>query len=103
MDLETSVANTESVCLGLATSVTLFCARCEQPFTPTNARQRFCTGACRQAAHRESPAHQALLARKRQATLNFKIARRRAISLTFDGRSSGSLSNAGRDRVRRSA
>jgi len=37
--------------------VTIACEECGKTFTPATPRQRFCGNACRQSAHRKSPAH----------------------------------------------
>ena len=58
------------VCLHVNTSVTL-CEECgEHP-----AKGRFCSGKCRQKAHRKSPAHITLLKRKREQRLELKLKR----------------------------
>ena len=59
------------------------------------ARRRFCSSACRQAAYRKSPAHDANLDRqkklRRERRSRWTNERRRSMSMTFDSRSSGSL------------
>src|ERR1700689_3803723 len=45
--------------------VTKPCEECGKPFAPTTPRQRFCGNACRQSAHRKSPAHRDFLDRQK--------------------------------------
>jgi hypothetical protein len=54
------------VCLHAKDSVTL-CANCGAPFVPQRRTARFCSEACRQAAHRKSPVHAAHLRKLRDA------------------------------------
>jgi len=49
--------------------VTKPCEECAKPFTPATPRQRFCGNACRQAAHRKSPAHRNYLDKQKQRRL----------------------------------
>ena len=76
---------TPEVCLNTE-FVTLFCAKCGKPFTPTNKRQRFCGGTCRVAAHREPQR-----AKRRRWTAE----RFRDKGLEFDGRYVGPIRNMG--------
>lgn len=55
-----------AVCLDAKDSVTL-CANCGAPFVPQRRTARFCSEACRQAAHRKSSAHAAYLHKLRAA------------------------------------
>lgn len=67
--------------------VTLFpCAHCSKPFTPTNKRQRFCSGKCRVDAFREP---QRAKHRRWDAARNFYR------TMAFDGRVTGSKRNVG--------
>jgi hypothetical protein len=50
-------------------AVTKPCEECGKPFTPTTPRQRFCGNACRQAAHRKSPAHRNYLDKQKERRL----------------------------------
>jgi hypothetical protein len=45
--------------------VTTSCEECGKPFVPATPRQRFCGNACRQTAHRKSPAHRDYLDRQK--------------------------------------
>jgi len=47
-------------------SVTIPCEECGKPFAPATPRQRFCGNACRQSAHRKSPAHLVYLDQQKQ-------------------------------------
>ena len=47
-------------------SVTIPCEECGKPFAPATSRQRFCGNACRQSAHRKSPAHLVYLDQQKQ-------------------------------------
>jgi hypothetical protein len=49
--------------------VTIPCEECGKPFAPATPRQRFCGNACRQAAHRKSPAHLVYLDQQKQRRL----------------------------------
>lgn len=49
--------------------VTMPCEECNEPFTPTSSRQRFCGNACRQTAHRKSPAHRNYLDKQKRRRL----------------------------------
>jgi hypothetical protein len=49
--------------------VTIPCEECGKPFVPATPRQRFCGNACRQAAHRKSPAHLVYLDQQKQRRL----------------------------------
>lgn len=49
--------------------VTKACQGCGEPFAPATPRQRFCGDACRQAAHRKSPAHRNYLDKQKQRRL----------------------------------
>ena len=49
--------------------VTKPCEECGKPFAPATPRQRFCGNACRQSAHRKSPAHSIYLAQQKQRRL----------------------------------
>jgi hypothetical protein len=49
--------------------VTITCEECGKPFAPATLRQRFCGNACRQAAHRKSPAHLVYLDQQKQRRL----------------------------------
>ncbi len=59
--------------LGVSTDsnsgVTKPCEECGKPFAPATPRQRFCGNACRQSAHRKSPAHLVYLGQQRQRRL----------------------------------
>ncbi len=71
-------SSTPEVCL-CEKSVTLFrCAHCEAEFEPTNQRQRFCSGACRVAAHRALGKALTLAQRN---TRTYRLNRDRALSL----------------------
>jgi hypothetical protein len=80
----------------MTTSTLLGCQHCQNPFIPTNKRHRFCNPKCRAAAHYLPKKEEALtraperLARKLE---HFRL-RRRAVSLGFDGRSSGPVSQS---------
>ena len=52
--------------------VTKPCEECGRAFTAATPRQRFCGDACRQSAHRKSPAHRSYLDRQKAR----RIARR---------------------------
>jgi hypothetical protein len=54
------------VCLPAKDSVTL-CVSCGAPFVPQRRTARFCSEACRQAAHRKSSAHAEYLHKLRAA------------------------------------
>jgi hypothetical protein len=70
----TAIATTDVVvCLPVKDSVTL-CANCGAPFAPQRHTARFCSEACRQAAHRKSPAHAAYLRKLRDARATRKKA-----------------------------
>jgi len=69
----TSATPRAAVCLPAKDGVTL-CANCGAPFTPQRRTARYCGDACRQAAHRKSPAHAAYLRKKRHARANRKTA-----------------------------
>jgi hypothetical protein len=49
--------------------VTKHCEECGMGFTPVTTRQRYCGNACRQAAHRKSPAHRHYLDSQKQRRL----------------------------------
>jgi hypothetical protein len=49
--------------------VTKPCEECGKPFAAATPRQRFCGNACRQSAHRKSPAHSIYLAQQKQRRL----------------------------------
>jgi hypothetical protein len=49
--------------------VTIPCEECGKAFAPKKPRQRFCVNACRQSAHRRSPAHIAYLDTQKQRRL----------------------------------
>ena len=49
--------------------VTIPCEECAKPFAPATPRQRFCGNACRQSAHRKSPAHLVYLDQQKQRRL----------------------------------
>jgi hypothetical protein len=49
--------------------VTIPCEDCGKPFAPATRRQRFCGNACRQSAHRKSPAHVVYLHQQKQRRL----------------------------------
>lgn len=49
--------------------VTKACEECGKAFSPATPRQRFCGNACRQAAHRKSPAHRHHLDQQKQRRL----------------------------------
>jgi hypothetical protein len=49
--------------------VTIPCEECGKTFIPATRRQRFCGNACRQSAHRKSPAHQVYLDQQKQRRL----------------------------------
>jgi hypothetical protein len=49
--------------------VTIPCEECGKPFGPVTPRQRFCGNACRQSAHRKSPAHVVYLQQQKQRRL----------------------------------
>ena len=49
--------------------VTIPCEECGKPFALATPRQRFCGNACRQSAHRKSPAHLAYLDQQKQRRL----------------------------------
>ena len=59
--------------LGVSTArhsgVTIPCEECGKPFAPATPRQRFCGNACRQSAHRKSPAHLVYLNQQKQRRL----------------------------------
>ena len=59
--------------LGVSTDsnsgVTMPCEECGKPFAPATPRQRFCGNACRQSAHRKSPAHLVYLDQQKQRRL----------------------------------
>ena len=50
-------------------SVTIPCEECGKPFGPVTPRKRFCGNACRQSAHRKSPAHVVYLQQQKQRRL----------------------------------
>lgn len=85
-------------------SVTIPCEECGKAFTPASSRQRFCENACRQAAHRKSPAHRDYLDRqkaRRLARRNGWFARRNRdrsisrISAVYSGPSVDSVPRLG--------
>ena len=49
--------------------VTKPCEECGKALTPATPRQRFCGNACRQSAHRKSPAHLVYLGQQKQHRL----------------------------------
>jgi hypothetical protein len=49
--------------------VTIPCEECGNQFAPESPRQRFCGNACRQSAHRKSPAHLVYLDQQKQRRL----------------------------------
>lgn len=49
--------------------VTIPCEECGKSFVPATPRQRFCGNACRQTAHRKSPAHRVYLDQQKQRRL----------------------------------
>jgi hypothetical protein len=57
------------VSLNSNSGVTMACEECGKPFAPETPRQRFCGNACRQSAHRKSPAHSIYLAQQKQRRL----------------------------------
>jgi hypothetical protein len=69
------------------------CANCQGLFTPKSTENLYCSGKCRQAAYRRSPAHKAVLAGLRAQRANRRLSwhRRRnaAKSICFDGLYSG--------------
>jgi hypothetical protein len=75
-------------------STLLGCQHCQKLFTPTNRRQRFCGPNCRAAAHYlpKKEAAQARAPERLARKLERFRTRRRAVSLGFDGRSSGPFS-----------
>lgn len=84
--------------------VTKPCEDCGKAFTPATTRQRFCGNACRQAAHRKSPAHRDYLDRqklRRIARRNGWFARRNRdksispISAVYSGPSVDSVPRLG--------
>ena len=88
------------VCLNEVSVLRIDCPNCGEAFETKSKLQRFCSGACRQAAYRESPAYQARLYKKRcerWAPKNERFQRRnRARSLGFDGRYGGLLNSSAR-------
>jgi hypothetical protein len=52
-----------------SSSVTILCEECGKPFARATPRQRFCGNACRQSAHRKSPAHLVYLDEQKQRRL----------------------------------
>jgi hypothetical protein len=60
---------TLGVSTGSNSGVTKPCEECGKPFAPATPRQRFCGNACRQSAHRKSPAHQVYLDQQKQRRL----------------------------------
>jgi hypothetical protein len=62
--------------------VTIPCEECGKSFVQTTPRQRFCGNACRQSAHRKSPAHLVYLDRQKQRRLARR--NRRCAEMTRD-------------------
>ena len=62
-------SETLGVCPNSNSGVTMPCEECSEPFAPATPRQRFCGNACRQSAHRKSPAHLVYLDQQKQRRL----------------------------------
>lgn len=60
-NLQPGAQGSVQVCPQAKSGVTQACSNCGAQFEPVTSRQRFCGDACRQAAHRKSPAHRAFL------------------------------------------
>ena len=72
--LETVVVSVDPL-----SGVTKACVECGKAFTPATPGQRFCGNACRQTAHRKSPAHRNYLNKQKQRRLHRRNNRTRLL------------------------
>jgi len=62
-------SETLAVSVDPLSGVTISCEECGKTFAPATPRHRFCENACRQSAHRKSPAHRAYLDTQKERRL----------------------------------
>jgi hypothetical protein len=89
---------TPDVSLQPELGVTTECAECGATFKSEGKHHLYCSGACRQRAYRQSPAHRAVLDGKKQQRRNRRLYQHRekfrACSIGFDARFGGPVNES---------